>query len=126
MVSPNVQIIAMPDPFSGSASGCARTGTRGVEQRREHLGAEQLAVALVVGMGDEGDARRDQLGPSGLDHDVARTVDPRELHRVVGAGHLAVFELGLRHRGAEVDVPEGRRLGLVRLTPGEVPQERAL
>ncbi len=27
VVSPKVQIIAMPDPFSGSASSCARTGT---------------------------------------------------------------------------------------------------
>src|SRR6478609_920651 len=27
VVSPNVQIIAMPEPFSGSASGCATTGT---------------------------------------------------------------------------------------------------
>ena len=27
VVSPNVQIIAMPDPFSGSASSCASTGT---------------------------------------------------------------------------------------------------
>ena len=26
--SPNVQIIAMPVPFSGSASACARIGTR--------------------------------------------------------------------------------------------------
>ena len=28
VVSPNVQIIAMPDPFSGSASSWATTGTR--------------------------------------------------------------------------------------------------
>ena len=28
VMSPKVQIIAMPLPFSGSASGCARTGTR--------------------------------------------------------------------------------------------------
>ena len=98
----------------------------GVEQRGEHLGAEQLAVALVVGMGDERNAGGDELGPCGLDHDVAGAVDPGELHRVVGAGHLTVFQLGLRHRGAEVDVPQRGRLGLVRLTPSEVPQERAL
>ena len=28
VTSPNVQIIATPVPFSGSASACARTGTR--------------------------------------------------------------------------------------------------
>ena len=28
VTSPKVQIIAMPDPFSGSASSCALTGTR--------------------------------------------------------------------------------------------------
>ena len=28
VMSPNVQIIAMPVPLSGSASGCGRTGTR--------------------------------------------------------------------------------------------------
>ena len=27
LVSPNVQIIAMPEPLSGSASGCGRTST---------------------------------------------------------------------------------------------------
>ncbi len=27
VVSPKVQIIAIPEPLSGSASGCARTGT---------------------------------------------------------------------------------------------------
>ena len=28
VTSPNVQIIAMPEPFSGSASSCALIGTR--------------------------------------------------------------------------------------------------
>ena len=89
------------------------------EQRREHLGVEQRLVPLVVGMRDERDARGDQLGPCRLDDDVALAVDPREADRVVRARHLAVLELGLRDRGAEVDVPERGRLGLVRLAPGE-------
>ncbi len=77
-------------------------------------------------MGDERDARGDQLGSRRLDDDVAVAVGTREADRVVRARHLAVLELGLRDRGAEVDVPERRRLGLVRLAAGEVAQERAL
>ena len=41
-------------------------------------------------------------------------------------GDLPVLELGLGDRGAEVDVPQRRGLGLVRLAAGEVAQERAL
>ena len=78
VVSPNVQIIAMPDPFSGSASSCATIGTRDVEQRRDGVGAEQRLVARVVGVGDERDARGEQLGAGGLDDRAAR---PRSVHR---------------------------------------------
>ena len=67
VVSPNVQIIAMPVPFSGSASWCASDRHLDAEQRRAHLGAEQRLVALVVGMGDQRDARGEQLGPRRLD-----------------------------------------------------------
>ena len=45
---------------------------------------------------------------------------------VVGAGALAVLELGLGDRGAEGDVPEGRRLLGVGLAAGEVVQEHPL
>ena len=45
---------------------------------------------------------------------------------VVWRRGLTVLELGLGDRGAEVDVPERRRLGLVRLAAGEVAEERAL
>ena len=43
-----------------------------VEQRRAHRRAEQRLVALVVGVRDERDAGRDQLGARGLDEDVVR------------------------------------------------------
>ena len=49
-----------------------------------------------------------------------------ETQRVIRTRHLAVFELGLRDGGTEVDVPERRRLGLVGLAPRQVVQERAL
>ena len=96
------------------------------EQRRAHRRAEQRLVALVVGVGDEGDAGRDQLGPGGLDEDRLAVVGAAERDAVVGAGHLAVLELGLGDRGAEVDVPQHRRLGLVGLAPRQVAQERPL
>ncbi len=96
------------------------------EQRRADRVTEAVAVALVLGMRDERDARREQLRPGGLDDDVGRAVGAVEGEGVVGPGHLAVLELGLRDRGAVVDVPERGRLGGVRLPPGEHAQEAAL
>jgi len=95
------------------------------EQRRADGVAEELLVALVVGVGDEGDASRDQLGPGGLDVDGV-AVGQAERDAVVGTGHLAILELGLGDGRAEVDVPEDRSVGLVGLAAGEVAQEGAL
>ena len=96
----------------------------------EHRGgdrrAEQRLVALVVGVGDQRDAADDQLGSGGVDQDVAAAVGAVEGELVVGAGALAVLELGLGDRGLEGDVPQRRRLGRVRLAAGQVVQERPL
>ena len=43
VVSPNVQIMAMPEPFSGSASSWATTGTSTLKSGVRHLGAEAAA-----------------------------------------------------------------------------------
>ena len=94
------------------------------EQRRAHGGAEQRLVALVVGVGDEGDAGGEQLGAGGLDEHVA--VGAVEGEAVVGAVALAVLELGLGDGRLEVDVPQRGRLGLVGLAACEVAQERPL
>jgi hypothetical protein len=75
-------------------------------------------------VGDQRDAGRQQLGPGGLDEH--RAVGGVEGDPVVGAGTLAVLELGLRHGGAEGDVPEGRRLLRVGLPAGQVVQEHPL
>ena len=72
VVSPNVQIIATPVPFSGSASSWATIGTDDAEQRRDDRLAEQRLVALVVGVGDDGHAGRQQLGPGGVDQQRRR------------------------------------------------------
>ena len=108
VVSPKVQIIAMPEPFSGSASVVREHRHRHAEQRRRHRGAEPVPVALVVRVRDQRHARRDQLGARGLDDDVGRAVDAVERDRVIRAGQLAVLQLRLRDRGAVVDVPERR------------------
>ena len=95
------------------------------EHRRGGRGAEQLLVALVVGVRDERDGRGDQLGPGGLDVERG-AVGGVVGHPVVGAGVLARLDLGLGDRGAVGDVPDRRGLGEVGLTAGEVAQERAL
>ncbi len=97
-----------------------------IEQRRAHRRAEQRLVALVIGVGHEGHAGGDQFGPGRLDEDGLAVVAAPERDAVVGAGHLAVLELGLGHRGAIVDVPQHGRLGLVGLAPTQVAQEGAL
>ena len=97
-------------------------------QRGAHRGAEQRLVPLVVGVGDERDARGEQLGPGGVDLDRAVAVGRRRANGdlVVGAGPLAVLHLGLGDGGAEVDVPQRRRFLAVGLAAGEVAQERPL
>ena len=95
------------------------------EHRGLHGGAEQRLVPLVVGMGDQGTTGRQQLGASGFDHHVL-AVGLVERERVVEAGVVAGFQLGLRDGGLERDVPHRRGLGHVRLTTGVVVQEGAL
>ena len=78
-------------------------------------------------MGDEGDARRHELGPGCLDLDRGAVAgSPREPDPVVEAGLLLVGELGLCDRGLEVDVPQRRGLVAVGLTTGQQPQEATL
>ena len=61
VTSPNVQIIAMPLPFSGSASACALTGTSTPNSGVIDRPAEQRLVPLVIRVRDQRDARRNQL-----------------------------------------------------------------
>ena len=87
--------------------------------------AEEVLVAGVIRMRDQGDTGGQQLGAGRLDlHGGA--VRPVEADAVVGGGHLLVFELGLGNGGAEGDVPQRRCVGLVGLTAGEVAQECTL
>ena len=96
------------------------------EQRRAHGAAEQRLVALVVGVGDQGHAARDELGAGGLDVHRAAAVGAVERDPVVVPRVVARLELGLRDGGLEGDVPQPRGLGLVGLAAGEVAQEGLL
>ena len=101
-----------------------------VEQRRPHGLAEERRVPGIVWMRDETDAGRNQLGSRGLDDDVTAGVvsarRPVKRHRVVRARAFAILEFGLRHGGAEVDVPERRSFLRVRLAAREVVEKCAL
>ncbi len=95
------------------------------EQGRGDLLAEQRLVPFVVGIRHEGGAGGQQLGAGGLDVDLF-AVFGEERVAVVGARDLTVLELGLGHRGAERDIPQGGRLRHVGVAGGEVRQEGAL
>ena len=101
-------------------------GHRHAEERGAHRVAEPVRVAGVVRVRDQRDARGEELGPGGLDHQVRLPVGAVERERVVRAGQLAVLELGLSDRGAVVDVPERGRLRRVRLAARQHAQECAL
>ncbi len=97
-----------------------------VEERRANVRAEEGLVARVVRMGDEGDARGDQLGSRRLDVDRFAVVGAAEADAVVRTRPLAILELGLRDRRLEVDVPQRGRLGKVGVTVAQQPEERSL
>ena len=105
----------MPLPFSGSASSCARHRHARAKQRRQDFLAEQRLVALVIRMRHKRHACGQQLGARrfDLDRSAVRTIEPQPVIRPFA---LAIFELGLRHGGAEIHVPQRRRLELIRET----------
>ncbi|ARX87727.1 hypothetical protein SMD44_07209 [Streptomyces alboflavus] len=129
-----------PDDVGGVAERADHGDARALVGRREPVGedgdldveergadgrAEEVAVALVVGVCHEGDARGEQFGAGRLDGDGA-AVGGAEAQPMVGAGPLAVLQLGLGDRRAERDVPQGGRLRQVRVAAGEVGEEGPL
>ncbi len=78
-------------------------------------------------MRDEGHTGGQQLGPGRRDDCLAGAwASEVEREPDVGAGDLAVLDLGLRHRGAEGHVPQRGCVGPVGLTALKVAQERQL
>ncbi len=95
-------------------------------QRCAHGGAEDRLVALVVGMGHQGDTRGDENRAGGVDDHVAGAVGARETDLVIRARALTIFEFGLGDGGLEVDVPQRGCFLRVGLAAGEIAQEGAL
>jgi len=96
---------------------------RHAEERRQRALAEERAMARVVGMRGDADARRKQLGTRRRDGEAAAALDA-ELEIVIGARHRAVLELRLRDRALEVDVPQRRRVAALDVTLAPEIQER--
>ena len=70
--SPKVQHMAMPAPLSGSAAGWATTGTSTPNSGERTVVPNRRGIPLVVGVGDQRDRGRDQLGAGRLDVDRRR------------------------------------------------------
>ncbi len=112
-------------PFGGVSQLVRDHRHLDTEHRRADDLAEERLVAVVVRMGNQRHASRQQFGPGGLDeHRLA--VEPPEAEAVVGPGDLAVFQLRLGYRSAEGHVPQGGCFGLVGLAACEVAEERPL
>ena len=116
----------------GDAGALVHFGGRVREDRHLHLEqrgvdglAEVLLVALVVRVGDQRGAGREQFGAGRLDVD-RRAVLEAEGDLVVEAGVFARLELGLGHGGLEGHVPQAGGVLLVGLAAGEVAQEGLL
>src|SRR5271155_2776000 len=83
-----------------------------LEQRCENLGADNGAVAGVVWVCNQCNTGAEELGTGGVDLHAPSLHFPED-EAVVCAGSLSLLELGLRHGGVEVDIPQGRGLGLI-------------
>ena len=124
VTSPNVQIIAMPLPFSGSASGCARIGTRapnsGVITRCPNSGWYRSSSGCATSATQAGISSGRVVSIS----IVAASRPKRDA--VIGARPFPILELGLRDRRPEVHVPQRRRLELIREAAIEQAEKREL
>ena len=100
------------------------------EQRRHHVAPEQRLIPRIVGMRDERDAGGNQLRPGRFDFnggaEFCRLRRHGKLDPVIRTRKVAIFELRLRHRRLEVDIPERRRLRLVRQPAVQETEEREL
>ena len=96
------------------------------EQRGRDEGAEQRLVSLIVGMGHQGHACREQLRTGRLDLHAAVGAHQWKAEAVVGARALAVLELRLTDGGPEVDVPQGGGRALDDLASHRQPEEATL
>src|SRR5215468_3973590 len=92
----------------------------GIKQRCAHRLGETAPISGIVWMGDERDARGDQLRPRGLDLKII------EANAVVCAGPLAILDLRLGDSSLKVDVPHRGRLSLIGLAALQIAEESSL
>ena len=117
VLSPKVQIIATPVPFSGSASGWATTGTGTPKS-----GVDDLRYRRARASGRRRDGRRRRRTPRGVRVGWCRSrCQPRprrwKSEPVVGGRGRSVLDLGLCDGSLHVDVPHRRgfaQVGLAR------------
>ena len=152
-VSPPVDVGGVAEGAAHGDAGALVPLGGGVGQHRHlhaedgggHRGAEQGLEALVVGVGHQGHAGRQQLGTGGLHADVggaARALLDRsaggpgrgrgpgigdvEGDAVVEARILSGLQLRLSHRRLERHVPQARGRRLIGLAASQVAQEGGL
>ncbi len=103
--------LTAPVPNSGSTCASATTGMRAVGQRQLDLRADQVPVALVVGVHGDGGVAEHRLGPGGGDDDgvVAVAVADRDQLAVV----VLVLDLDVGERGQAARAPVDDALGAV-------------
>jgi hypothetical protein len=101
-----------PRPLLPIHEGARKDGDRNPEEGRDRPAAEELFVALVVGVRGDRDAGGQELGAGGRDDEGSPALDP-EAQVVEGAPLRAVLDLGLGDRSPEVHVPQGRGLDLI-------------
>ena len=75
------------------------------DERQRHRRADEVAVALVVGMHRHGDVGQHRLGAHGGDHELARPVGQRVGDVEQRVGDLAVLDLEVADRRARARVP---------------------
>src|SRR5262245_17614701 len=92
----------------------------GIKQRRAHHPGETAPISGIVWVGDERNARGDQLRSRGLDLKII------EANAVVCAGPLTILDLRLGNSSLKVDVPHRGRLSLIGLTALQVAEESSL
>ena len=95
-----------------------------IKQRRSNSFAKQWRVARIIGMRHQTDAGWDQLRSRRFDNHI--TIGCVKCHRVICPRAFAIFQFGLCHRGAKIDVPQSWCFLGVGLAARQVVEKRPL
>ena len=108
-------------------------GKTNPESRGRDVGAEKVLVALIIRVGNQGDAGSQKFGPGRFNLDIAtRCVFTNfcciavENQLVVVARVLTRLDLGLSDSGLQRDVPKSGGFSAVRFAASEVLEESSL